>query len=163
MRVNKGAVILNFGAMAVLAGLLINTQIQLDRQEQLSKDILQITTATEMQISHISKSTQADSELKEYYLCLGQFEITHYCLNCDVCDTTDITKSGTVATPGKTIAVDPDVIPLGTKVLINGVEYIAEDTGGKIKGNKIDICVSSHEEAVRLGTYTAFVFKTIYE
>lgn len=58
-----------------------------------------------------------------------------------------ITASGTRATIGRTIAVDPTIIPLGSKVYItfpekysymNGV-YIAEDTGSLIKGNKVDI------------------------
>ena len=53
-----------------------------------------------------------------------------------------ITYTGTMATEGRTIAVDPNVIPLGTRVYIDGYgERIAEDTGGAIKGNKIDIYV----------------------
>ena len=54
-------------------------------------------------------------------------------------------------TPYRTIAVDPKVIPLGSRVEINGQIYIAEDTGGAIKGNRIDMCVSSHAEAYRRG------------
>ncbi len=43
----------------------------------------------------------------------------------------------------KLIAVDPNVIPLGSKVWVEGYGYaIAGDTGGAIKGNKIDILVS---------------------
>ena len=53
-----------------------------------------------------------------------------------------ITYTGTMATEGRTIAVDPNVIPLGTRVYIDGYgERIAEDIGGAIKGNKIDIYV----------------------
>lgn len=43
------------------------------------------------------------------------------------------------AIEGHTIAVDPNVIPLGSEVLINGHEYVAEDIGGAVKGNVIDI------------------------
>lgn len=43
------------------------------------------------------------------------------------------------AIEGHTIAVDPSVIPLGSEVLINGHEYVAEDIGGAVKGNVIDI------------------------
>ena len=39
---------------------------------------------------------------------------------------------------GRTIAVDPSVIPLGTEVMFNGEIYIAEDIGGAIKGNVIE-------------------------
>lgn len=54
-----------------------------------------------------------------------------------------MTSTGVIAEEGKTIAVDPTVIPYGSKVLINGNEYVAEDCGGAIKGNKIDIFVES--------------------
>lgn len=64
-----------------------------------------------------------------------------------------ITALGTPVTPWYTVAVDPRVIPLGSKIRIegfNGVFYCA-DTGGAIKGNIIDIAVGSKSEANRLG------------
>ena len=52
----------------------------------------------------------------------------------------------------KLIAVDPSVIPLGTKVWVEGYGYaVAGDTGGAIKGNKIDILVHSKAEASSWG------------
>ena len=56
-----------------------------------------------------------------------------------------ITATGTTPKVGRTIAVDPSVIPYGTRVYIPalGGTYIAEDCGGGIKGNKIDIFMSS--------------------
>lgn len=59
---------------------------------------------------------------------------------------------------GRTIAVDPDIIPLGSTVKIEGQEYVAEDTGGAIKGNRIDIFVSSHDEATIKGVKTQTVY-----
>ena len=50
-----------------------------------------------------------------------------------------------------TIAVDPKIIPLGSRVLINGIEYVAEDVGGGVNGNHIDIFVGSYSE-----TYSDF-------
>lgn len=67
------------------------------------------------------------------------------------------TSSGTIPTEGRTIATDPEVIPYGTHVLINGHEYIAEDTGSGVKGNHIDIFFSSHEAAVNWGVQTVEV------
>jgi 3D (Asp-Asp-Asp) domain-containing protein len=62
-----------------------------------------------------------------------------------------ITKSGVMAKPG-IVAVDPKVIPLGTKLWIEGYgEAVAEDTGGGIKGNRIDIYMDRHEDAVEFG------------
>lgn len=51
----------------------------------------------------------------------------------------------------RTIAVDPNVIPLGSTVLINGKEYIAEDIGGAIKGNVIDLFVETEAESIGWG------------
>lgn len=52
---------------------------------------------------------------------------------------------------GRTIAVDPDVIPLGSEVMIDGQVYIAEDTGGAIKGNKLDLFVGTEADSIQYG------------
>lgn len=67
--------------------------------------------------------------------------LTAYCPNSCCCDewSDGITYTGTSAQEGVTIAVDPDVIPLGAWVEINGNQYHAEDIGGAIKGNRIDV------------------------
>ncbi len=64
-----------------------------------------------------------------------------------------VTSSGTKATAGRTIAVDPEVIPLGSRVKITFPEkysyldgiYIAEDTGRLIKGNRVDVFFGEDE------------------
>lgn len=61
------------------------------------------------------------------------------------------TATGTWPEEGRTIAVDPDVIPLGSQVVIEGKEYIAEDTGGVVKGNIIDIFMDSETECWNWG------------
>ena len=68
---------------------------------------------------------------------LGEFKITFYWLS----ENGRSTSTGAVATEGRTIAVDPSVIPYGTEVLIDGHVYVAEDCGGAVKGNVIDIFV----------------------
>lgn len=61
------------------------------------------------------------------------------------------TFHGEPAGPG-IVAVDPRVIPLGTRLQIDGMgEYIALDTGGAIKGNKIDIWMSTEKECFEFG------------
>ncbi|MDE8692446.1 3D domain-containing protein, partial [Faecalibacterium sp. DFI.5.82] len=58
----------------------------------------------------------------------------------------------------KVIAVDPNVIPLGTKVHVEGYgEATAADTGGAIKGNKIDVFVPSKSDAINWGVRTVKV------
>ena len=59
--------------------------------------------------------------------------------------------------PGHTIAVDPRVIPYGSKVMINGVVYTAEDRGGAVRGNHIDIFFNTHAETRQHGTQSAEV------
>lgn len=84
---------------------------------------------------------------------LGEFRISAYC-PCDICcpGTSDgITYSETVATEGRTISVDPDVIPLGSIVEIDGKTYVAEDIGGAIDENRADIYFDSHSEARKWG------------
>ena len=62
------------------------------------------------------------------------------------------TASGTTVTEGRTIAVDPDLIPLGWWVYIEGYGfYRAEDTGGAVKGKIIDIYFDSSNQVKRFG------------
>lgn len=67
--------------------------------------------------------------------------------------TGSITATGTKPTAGRTIAVDPSVIPFGTKVYIPNFNkvFIAEDCGGAIKGNKVDIFMNSKSECINWG------------
>lgn len=104
------------------------------------------------------KNNEAEIEPLEQ-ISLGEFTITHYCACSRCCGKSDgVTATGTQATEGRTIAVDPKVIPLGTEVIIDGQSYIAEDTGRAIKGNKIDIYVDSHQEAISRGRVVREVF-----
>ena len=65
----------------------------------------------------------------------------------------DMTYIGTKCRENHTIAVDPKVIPLGTRVYIPqfGKVFVAEDTGSAIKGNKIDIFMNSYAKAMEWG------------
>lgn len=70
------------------------------------------------------------------------------------------TASGTRVTEGRTIAVDPNVIPIGWWVYIEGVGFRrAEDTGGAIKGNKIDVYYDSLKAALNFGRKSG---RTVY-
>lgn len=70
-----------------------------------------------------------------------------------------MTATGTEPTAGRTIAVDPNVIPYGTELIIDGQAYIAEDCGGAINGNRIDIVVDTHQEALNKGVHKSKVYK----
>ena len=101
-------------------------------------------------------AVSSDASLKP----LGTFRITHYC-PCSICCgpwANGITSTGVTATTNHTIAVDPSQIPYGSQVVINGQVYVAEDCGGAIKTNCIDIYVASHEEGESKGVYYTDVY-----
>ncbi|MFD0591090.1 G5 domain-containing protein [Paenibacillus sp. GCM10027627] len=72
-----------------------------------------------------------------------------------------ITASGTRVKEGRTIAVDPNVIPIGWWVYIEGIGFRrAEDKGGAVKGNKIDVYFDSNSHAMKFGRkkgYTVYI------
>ncbi len=94
------------------------------------------------------------------------FTTTAYC-SCEKCcdkDPSDewygITATGTKAKWG-TVAVDRKLIKLGSKLKIDGfpdITFMAEDVGGAIKGNHIDIWFPSHTEALQFGVQKKAVY-----
>ena len=79
-------------------------------------------------------------------------KVTAYC-SCPLCcgkGATGRTASGTMATAGRTVATSSKY-SFGTKLLINGKEYVVEDRGGAIQGNRIDIYMNSHSAALAFG------------
>ena len=71
---------------------------------------------------------------------------------------TGITATGTKAGVG-TVAVDPKVIPLGSKVYVPGYGVaVAADTGGAIKGNRVDVCYTTKNEAFSWGVKNVTVY-----
>lgn len=126
-----------------------------DRLQQLISG--EIVTRTVEKLDALAADTQITQNFKN----LGSFRLSFYC-TCEKCCgayATGLTKSGTTVTEGRTIAVDPKVIPLGSRVYIDGYGvFIAEDVGSAIKENKIDIAVGNHEQALRLGIDEATVY-----
>jgi 3D (Asp-Asp-Asp) domain-containing protein/lysozyme family protein len=88
-----------------------------------------------------------------------QMEATAYSADCNGCSGVTATGIDLKANPNqKVIAVDPSVIPLGSRVYVEGYgEAIAGDTGGAISGNKIDVFVPSQSDAINFGRKTVKV------
>ena len=85
--------------------------------------------------------------------CYITVKLTAYCA-CERCclgSADGVTATGTIPVEGRTIAVDPSVIPYGSRVHIFDHVYIAEDCGGAIKGNRIDVYFDKHEDALAFG------------
>lgn len=86
---------------------------------------------------------------------LGRFRLTGYCPCVQCCGKSDgITASGTKATAGRTVAMGG--VPLGTKLLINGVVYTVEDRGTSY--SHVDIFFNTHGEALQFGSRYADVY-----
>lgn len=122
---------------------------------KLNKDVSELKTELTKTNDNQNIKKLSSKEFKNS----SSFTITHYCKCSKCCGewSDEPTASGKWPKEGRTIAVDPKVIPLGTKVNINGQEYIAEDTGSAIKGNRIDVYCDNHSEALSKGKYTANV------
>lgn len=121
------------------------------------------TVEAEAPIEEAEPVKEEEPVEKTFWIDLGSFEITAYCTGTCCSSGTGITASGTVATVGRTIGVDPNVIPLGSAVKIvfrDGTEHIykAEDTGSAIQGNIIDLLLESHESALQFGRQTCRVY-----
>lgn len=103
-------------------------------------------------------AAQAESEAwAASWESAGTYTITYYC-PCRKCSGKYgyQTASGARCTEGRTIAVDRRVIPLGTRVMIDGHEYIAEDTG--VRGKWIDVFMEPHSECLKNGMKKKEVF-----
>ncbi|WP_346206762.1 ubiquitin-like domain-containing protein [Caldifermentibacillus hisashii] len=107
-----------------------------------------VAVGTKEMTQLVSRGTETG---KEFYV-----SSTAYTASCNGCSGKTATGIDLHANPGaKIIAVDPSVIPLGTKVYVEGYGYaIAADTGTRIKGNKIDVFFASQSDAYRWGQRT---------
>lgn len=131
--------------------------------EEVLKEAIEEITPVFKADPFVIESVEEEEEKFEI-VSLGEFRLTAYCPCSKCCGkwSGGATASGVMPTANHTIAVDRSVIPFGTEIIINGVTYVAEDTGGAIKGNRVDIFFDSHKEALNFGVQYAEVFKIVY-
>ncbi|MEO4055566.1 ubiquitin-like domain-containing protein [Solibacillus sp. CAU 1738] len=108
-----------------------------------------VAVGTKVVTASVSRSnTEAPANGKEFYVTATAY--TPYCNGCSGYSAAGINLRSDENL--KLIAVDPNVIPLGTKVWVEGYGYaVAGDTGGSIKGNKIDVLVQTKQQAYSWG------------
>ena len=150
--------------------------IALERSEmqKMRDDALELLGATVQEFEDYRAQVALDRTMEEaaylqqmaayeavgMYQYIGTCTLTAYCCeskgNPHICGTgTGLTASGLPVAPGM-VAVDPSIIPLGSTVIINGVSYLAADTG--VTGYHIDIAIQTHEEAEEFGVSSAEVW-----
>ena len=95
----------------------------------------------------------------EEWVSIGSFKLTFYC-PCRKCSGSwgRSTSTGAICTEGRTIAVDPRVIPYGTEVRIGDHIFVAEDRGGSIKGKRIDVFMEDHGACLDAGVQRSEIY-----
>lgn len=114
----------------------------------------------------VEVNNEKPTEVKEQYISLGEFKLTAYCPCSKCCGQWANNRpngivygaTGEELKEGYSIAVDPTVISYGTEVIINGSTYKAQDCGGAIKGNRIDVYFNNHQDALNFGVQYAQVY-----
>ena len=107
--------------------------------------LIQDNAAYQLRVDEIVKEENS----RQY---MGEFTLVAYYQGT-------VTATGTRPQVNHTIAVDPTVIPYGSRVYIQGYgTYVAEDCGGAIKGNIIDIYMGSYNECIQFGRRKAKVY-----
>ena len=128
------------------------------------------TTSETIETIVTTTNEKIEQKSKENIVDLGEFVITSYCACSECCDewatNRPVDANGNIIVIGAngtelqndySVAVDPDVIPLGSTIIINDKEYVAEDVGGEIKGNRIDLYKTNHVDAQNYGIQYANV------
>lgn len=124
------------------------------------------TTEENKRTIDIENDKDGDTNQAIEPVSLGNFKLTAYC-SCSLCcgkwannrpNGIIYGAIGEELKEGYSIAVDPRVIAYRTEVIINGHTYKAQDCGGAIKGNRIDVYFEDHNDALEFGVQYAEVF-----
>jgi len=143
----------------------IATKYKITVSQLKSWNNLKSNTIRPKQVLKVKKTTtakKASSTTKTVRKTIN-VKATAYTANCKGCSGITATGLNLKKNPTvKAIAVDPKVIPLGTKVHVEGYGHaVAADKGGAIKGNKIDVFIPSKQKALNWGVKTVKV--TVYK
>lgn len=138
---------------------------EVEHRINIHKEVNNNTVKDDIKKIEIETDREVDIQAIEP-VSLGEFKLTAYC-PCEICcgkwannrpDGIVYGAIGEELEEGYSIAVDPKVIPYKTEVVINGYTYKAQDCGGAIKGNRIDVYFEDHQDALEHGVQYAEVF-----
>ena len=169
-RAALGLLALSVGVNTALCAAIIHRERQIEDLETRYHAVRAIEADAVAAYGELAARVDADREARQAqaeayeaigaYQYIGECTVTYYCCEpyAHICGDGDgLTATGIPVTPG-VVAVDPEVIPLGSTVIIDGQAYLAAATGGAVRGNHVDIAVATHQEAEGLGTTTADVW-----
>ena len=159
--------VVEFSLLLLLCVILAGALLAIDAQAEPEKAAESSCEPVQAEAGNIAteySTVPPDTELPAVQP-LGEFLLTAYC-PCERCCgrwADGITATGTQATEGRTIAVDPEVIPYGSAITLIWEDgrmetYIAEDCGGGVKDKHIDIYFSSHADALAFGVQSAMAY-----
>ena len=172
-RAAVGVLALAVAGNVILYGLVLSQEARhREETEQLCAELQHAETVRDSALEELgrlanqtAREALARQEQAEAYEALGAYRyigrcaVTAYCPCVECCGRW---ADGTTATglPAGTgiVAVDPEIIPLGSTVVIDGLKYLAADTGSGVEGLHVDICVASHEGTVAHGVQEADVW-----
>ena len=169
-RAALGLLALSVGVNTALCAAIVHRERQIEDLETRYHAVRAIEADAVAAYGELAARVDADREARQAqaeayeaigaYQYIGECTVTYYCCEAyeHVCGDGDgLTATGIPVTPG-VVAVDPEVIPLGSTVIIDGQAYLAADTGGAVRGSHVDIAVATHQEAEDLGVTTAKVW-----
>jgi 3D (Asp-Asp-Asp) domain-containing protein len=154
-----------------VANLLINVVIIdgciYETKQQSKEQLIEQKEQLKNDTNTIDKETDKEVDIQVVEpVNLGKFKLTAYC-SCEECcgkwaynrpNGVVYGAIGEELKEGYSIAVDPEVIPYRSEVVIDGKTYKAQDCGGAIKGNRIDVYFEDHDDALEFGVQYAEVF-----
>lgn len=144
---------------SALTGMVLNTQnVELTKENEAQQIELNRlgNEVSELKLSNNQlkvENAQLYWEMNNKWTSLGEFKVTYYC-PCEECSgiwgtTLAYPCDGShKAKVNHSVAVDKNLIPIGSVLKINGKEFVAEDVGGAVVGKVIDIFVLTHEETL---------------
>lgn len=156
----------SLGTLVVISALLgvysmasaddLDTRIrQADEAEMVAEVMAERAEAEEIAEADANCEQIADKLSEPEWESLGEFTITAYC-PCEICCgqwADGVTADGSTAVEGVTIAASSE-FEFGTALRIDGHEYVVQDRGGAITGNRLDIFFDNHSDALEWGVQT---------
>lgn len=144
------------GQKKVTYKVVYKNDVEISRQE-ISSEIIKEPVNKIVQVKTKAITSRTSSRVSGTSGTSGMYKVTAYCACMQCCGKTNgITASGTKATANRTIAA-PATFSFGSKVVINGVTYTVEDRGGAIQGNRIDVYMDTHSQALKWGVRYLYV------